>query len=145
MAEMRQRAQTGIPQLRRWGREDVSVPATDTSLIHPWDRPEGRAWILEQQRRFSGVLARKGPLPLGEGWFLTSAQAESDAVVLRLSGHGADHLEIGLCPPAWVSKAMARTERYALWVRSEGFVPDPVQDRVLKRLCKGLGLLPSGG
>lgn len=137
--EMRQRAQAGLPALRRWGQAPVSTVIHDTSSLYPWDKPEGKAWIQEQLRKFSSLITRKGPIPLGEGWVIHAAQAESDALVIQLLGPEKKQLNLSLRAPDWGQTAMAHTPRYAIAVCAEAFTPDPVQDRILKRFVAALG------
>jgi tRNA A37 methylthiotransferase MiaB len=84
----------------------------------PWDLPDGQAWIADQARRFAAVLGRRGGLPLGDGWEVAGARAEADAVVLDVRGAAGAIAAIGLRPAAWPGAALARTGRYAVWVRT---------------------------
>jgi hypothetical protein len=135
-AELQRRAEAGVPVVRRWGRPaEHRTPVAGPA--YPWDTPEGRGWIAGEARRFAAVIARKGPMAVGDGWMLVAARPETDGV--RLTLRGSRELTLGLRAPEWPGEAVARTSRYAVWVCADEFVPSEAEDRAIKRVVAALG------
>ena len=58
--------------------------------LEPWETDAGRGWLVDQARRFLGVVRRTGPIVLGDGWAVHAVRVA--AVAYRTD---APHLELG--------------------------------------------------
>jgi tRNA A37 methylthiotransferase MiaB len=133
LAELKRRAEAGWPLIRRWG-GTADAPVRDAGARgggdEPWERPEGRAWMVAQARRYAGLLRRHPRVALGGGWVLIAVRVDADAVVLGLSHEAGGAIELGLRRPDWPGGAMARGPNCFVWVR--GAPPPPELDASVK-------------
>jgi len=142
--EMYARASAGTPEIPKWdgGRERSRygvgsvLPSSAQALpaaAHPWNTPEGAAWIDAKSRRLARALRQ--PLALGHGWRLVTAEATTDAVVL-VAQAGGRVVEMGLRPAAWPGDQGQTGRNVRIWVRTADVPAD--FDDVLRGLLAAL-------
>ncbi len=151
LAELQARAQAGLLPIRRWdggadtprlavsadgGSESGEAPGP----AGPSETAEGQAWLTQTARGFQRVLSRQKSIVLTDGWVFGSVRVSADAVVLGLRHADGRTIELGLRHAGWPGVALARGERFAVWVMAKGIQADAGLDAAIKRLLSALGV-----
>ena len=154
LAELHARAQAGLLPIRRWdgGADTPRLAASagggsgalgaveERGPAEPWETAEGQAWLTQTARRFQRVLSRQKSIVLSDGWVLGSVRVTAEAVVLGLRHADGRTLDLGLRHAGWPGVALARGDRFAVWVMAKGIEADAGLDGAIKRLLAGLGV-----
>lgn len=153
MAELRELAQRGVPDTKRivpipshqsidWDIEgdrlaNDAVPVVD---LIPEDLTR---WLSSTRARFAKVLEKRGVIKLGgSGWWIdgVSVNEQQRAVILVMRDATGAAVDIGLRRPDQPGAAMARSERFAMWIVTPSFTPTAEQDIAIKAFIAMLEL-----
>lgn len=153
MDELRFLAQRGVPAAKRiipipddqsidWDIEGDRLAHDDVKIAEP-PAPDLMRWLTSTRLRFANVIEKRGTIKLGNtGWAIDGAHVHDvqRAVILVMRNAAGQAVDVGLRRPDQSGPAMARSDRFAMWIVTPGFTPTPDQDIAIKALIAMLEL-----
>ncbi len=153
MNELRELALRGVPSAKRirpipaeqsidWDIEGDRLARDEVASVDPPSQDLLR-WLTSTRLRFANVIAKRGKITLGKtGWHIDGALVHDvqRAVMLVMRNNAGETIDIGLRRPDQPGSAMARSDRFAMWIVTPNFTPTEEQDQAIKTLMVMLEL-----